>query len=352
MTNSIKNLKTSDWSNLMGTLITPLRLIVGWQFLSTFFRRFLLMPQKMDPDSMGYIGYKFSHMMPHAIGGVGPMIEYLIQPSHATLLFVFLFVFSMIELLVGLGLMLGFFSRLTGLGSALLSLGILLGAGWLGPTCLDEWQIGVAGIGGGLAIFILGGGTWSLDYLWQKKWPALADKYWLKWLTSGDIFTGHIHSIKKLVFVLAAVGILITLYTNQAFYGGVYGKLHNPSKHPHLILTDPVLNTNGDLTLTLYRNSGPDTYGAFIVKVAIKDAKGNIVENFNADYLSKINEKNIKNVFFEKSHSGKYSLVVPLSAKSRITFKSVSPLSLHPGKYTINVMDVSGKSWHTKCSIN
>jgi len=352
MKNSVKNFNPSDWSNLMGTLITPLRLIVGWQFLSTFFRRFILMPQKMDPDAMGYVGYKFAHMMPHAIGGVGPMIEYLIQPSHATLLFVFLFAFSMIELLVGLGLMLGFFSRLTGLGSALLSLGILLGAGWLGPTCLDEWQIGVAGIGGGLAIFILGGGTWSLDYLWQKKWPALADKYWLKWLTSGDVFTGHMKPIKKLVFIFAAFGLFITLYTNQTFYGGVYGKLHNPSKHPHLILSDPVLNTNGDLNLTLYRNSGPDTYGAFIVKVTVKDEKGNVVEDFNAEYLSKINERAIKNVFFEKIHSGKYCLVVPLAAKSRVTFKAVSTLSLHPGKYTINVMDVSGTIWHTKCSIN
>ncbi len=352
MNNSIKNYNASEWSNLMGTLITPLRIIVGWQFASTFLRRFILMPGKMDPDSMHYLGYKFAHFMPHAIAGVGPVIKYLIEPPHATLLFVFLVVFSIIELLVGLGLMFGFFSRLTGLGAAFLSLGILLGAGWLGPTCLDEWQIGVAGIGGGLALFLLGGGTWSLDYLWQRKWPALADKYWLKWLTSGDIFTGHLKSIKKLVFIFAAFGILITLYTNQAFNGGVYGKLHNPSKHPHIIISNSVLKTNGDLTLTLYRNSGPDTYGAFIVKIDVTDAKGETVEDFNEKYLAKIDKQSIKNFYLEKVHSGKYCLVVPLSAKSRITFKSVSPLSLNPGKYTINVMDVSGKTWHTKCSIN
>ena len=144
----------------------------------------------------------------------------------------------------------------------------------------------------------------------------------------------------------------ISLYTNQAFNGGVYGKLHNPSKHPHIIVSNPVLKTNGNLTLTLYRNSGPDTYGAFIVKVAVKDAKGETVEDFNAKYLSKIDKQSIKNFYLEKVHSGKYCLVIPLSARATVSLKSDSILALHPGKYTVYVMAASGKTWHAGCSIN
>ncbi len=46
--------------------------------------------------------------------------------------------FSIIEALVGLALLFGLGTRLAGLGAALLSWGILMGAGWLGTTCLDE----------------------------------------------------------------------------------------------------------------------------------------------------------------------------------------------------------------------
>jgi len=305
----------------------------------------------MDPGSMHYAGYKFAHFMPNAIAGISPMIKYLIEPSHATFLFVFLIIFSIIEFLAGLGLMLGFFSRLSGLGTALLSLGILLGSGWIGPTCLDEWQIGVAGIGGGLILFLAGGGPWSLDSVWQKKWPDIANKTYVKWLTSGDIFSENMKLIKKITFIFALVGIFITIYTNQAFYGGVWGKLHNPSKHPQVTITKPVLNPDGKLSLTLYRNAGPDTYGAFIIKIKIKDDKGGTIESFNADFLSKVKKEDIKNFYISKAHPGKYSLVVPLSSMAKIKLNPTTPLSLHSGKYTIEVTDVSGTNWHTSCEI-
>jgi thiosulfate dehydrogenase [quinone] large subunit len=46
--------------------------------------------------------------------------------------------------------LLGLFTRPASLGVSSLALGILLGAGWLGTTCLDEWQIGVLGVAAGL----------------------------------------------------------------------------------------------------------------------------------------------------------------------------------------------------------
>ncbi len=50
-----------------------------------------------------------------------------------------------------------------------LAMGILLGSGWIGTTCLDEWQIGVLGVAGGFTMFLSGSGKYSIDYLLQKK---------------------------------------------------------------------------------------------------------------------------------------------------------------------------------------
>lgn len=350
MTNENNSSPVKD--KLIGNLALALRLILGWQFASTFVRRFILMPGKMDPNSMKFLGYKFSHFMPHALLGIAPVIKYLIQPAHLELLYIFMLIFSIIELLVGLGLMLGFFSRLNGLGAALLSLMILLGSGWIGPTCLDEWQIGVGGLGAGIVLFFTGGGSFSLDYLWQKKWTKIGSKYWVKWLASGDVFTKHYKGIKTLTYSLAFISLFIALATNQAFFGGVYGKLHNPSKHPHIIVSKPVLSPNGALALTLYRNGGPDTYGAFVVKILVNNNLGKSVEVFNVDYLAQIKKQNITNKYIGKIHSGKNSLVVPLASKARINLQPVNDsLNLQPGKYIIKVMDVSGKTWHAITSI-
>jgi len=68
-------------------------------------------------------------------------------------------------------MMLGFMSRLSGLALALLVWGIGLGAGWIGTTCLDEWQI--AAVEGAAALmFMFTGSRWlSLDQLIAKKYP-------------------------------------------------------------------------------------------------------------------------------------------------------------------------------------
>jgi len=56
---------------------------------------------------------------------------------------------------------------------ALLSWGIGLAVGWLGPTCVDEWQI--AAILGAVALmFMFTRSKWlSLDYYMNKKYKGI-----------------------------------------------------------------------------------------------------------------------------------------------------------------------------------
>lgn len=63
---------------------------------------------------------------------------------------------------MGLALIFGLLTRLAALGVLLLSGGILMGSGWLGPTCLDEWQIGAMGIAVGATLMLTGAGRASL----------------------------------------------------------------------------------------------------------------------------------------------------------------------------------------------
>ena len=245
-----------------------------------------------------------------------------------------------------LALLFGLGTRLAGLGAALLSWGILMGAGWLGTTCLDEWQIGAAGIAEGLTVLLAGAGPWSLDAWWQHRWPSLAEKPLLRWLSSGPLLAGtNYKRLTRLAAVLAVIAIGWMLYTNQAFHGGVWGQLHNLSKEPHLSLSEPILSRNGVLQIILYRDGGPDTYGAFVVQVAVKDSAGKVVEYFDIQQLSALASSAIHNRYPLKIHPGTYGLVVPLGSPGKVQLEPAKPVTLPTGNYQIEISDVSGLRW-------
>lgn len=147
--------------SLSGIFTLSLRIIVGWTYFSAFWRR-LVLENKLIPDTAGYIGEKFNHFLPNSLG-IKPIIEYLV--THPELLWWAMVIFTLVEGIVGLLYMLGFFTRLMSIGVFSLAFGILLGSGWLGTTCLDEWQIGILGVAAGFTIFLTGGGKFSLDHL-------------------------------------------------------------------------------------------------------------------------------------------------------------------------------------------
>lgn len=78
--------------------------------------------------------------------------------------------FTIAETIVGLFIILGLFTWLMNIGVFGLATGILLGSGWLRITCLDEWQIGALDMSTGFTIFFTGGGRYSLDHYFQKRY--------------------------------------------------------------------------------------------------------------------------------------------------------------------------------------
>lgn len=323
-----------------GLMTTALRWVTGWTYFSAFWRR-LILENKLDPDAAGYIGEKFNHFLPHALG-IKPLIHYLV--THPDSLWWAMLSFTIIEGIVGLLFILGIGTRLMSIGVFCLALGILLGSGWLGTTCLDEWQIGVLGIAAGFTIYLSGGGTYSLDAYFIKKDKSFTRTKWFAYLGSGSLPISP-KTLNRTVLAGSIAILSLTLFTNQYFHGGVFGTLHNLSVKPHVRITDAGIY--GDqLSFSVFRDEGADVYGSFLIGVQLKDQDGQILFEQTQNQLAQMHQSQIKNDYVAKVAPGKHSLILPLGAKARLTFQDPVFVRLQ-GTYQIILTDISGAAWTT-----
>jgi thiosulfate dehydrogenase (quinone) len=328
-----------------GMLTTALRWVAGWTYFSAFWRR-LILENKLNPEEAGYIGEKFNHFLPNALG-IKPIIEHLVSnPDH---LWWAMISFTIIEGIVGLLFMIGLFTRLMSIAIFSLAFGILLGSGWLGTTCLDEWQIGVLGVAAGFTIFLSGGGKYSLDnYLMSKnKW--FTSKKWFHFTASGTLPLKE--KVMNQVVLIGSIFILgLTLFTNQYFHGGVYGKLHNLSVRPHVSISNLKIQ-NKTLSFTVFRDEGADVYGSFLIGIKLLNEKGDVIFEQTQTELSKMTVAQIKNDYVAKVKPGKHSLILPLGARAKLSFEQ-EVFNLLKGKHTLELLDISGTKWEENIFLN
>ncbi len=321
-----------------GMFTTALRWVAGWTYFSAFWRR-LILENKLDPEAAGYIGEKFNHFLPHALG-IKPMIEHLV--SHPDQLWWAMAIFTIIEGIVGLLFMLGCMTRLMSIGVFSLAFGILLGSGWLGTTCLDEWQIGVLGVASGFTIFFTGGGYFSLDEYLMRKNLFSSSHPLFRILASGKLPLSF-GTLKYILFSGSAFIFGLTIFTNQYFHGGVYGTLHNLSVRPHVTISSAKIDED-KLSFQVFRDEGADVYGSFLIGIQLKDTTGNILFEQNQQEISQLASEQIQNDYVAKVYSGKHSLILPLGARATLTFKNDSFRHLQ-GLYTLELLDISGTIW-------
>lgn len=332
-------MKNISIKNDAGLLALALRLVIGWTYFSAFWRRVAL-ENKLDPDAAGYIGEKFNAFLPNALG-IKPIIQYLVENPDA--LWVNMVIFTIVEGIVGLFIMFGLFTRIMSIGVFGLAMGILLGSGWIGTTCLDEWQIGVIGIATGFTLFLTGSGKYSVDNYLMKNNFAITKKNWFAWLGSGIL------PIKESVFpkvvLIGSLFILgMTLMTNQVFHGGVWGTLHNKSVKPKLKITEGKI-TNNTLSFDVFRTEGVDVYGSWVIGIELNDKLKNSVLKYGQEELATMNKKSISNYYVAKIKPGKHSLIVPLGAKAKLNLENENLSSLPKGIYTLKITDISGAYW-------
>ena len=324
---------------LVGLFTLSIRLVVGWTYFSAFWRR-LILENKLDPDAAGYIGEKFNHFLPNALG-IKPIIEYLV--THPEALWWSMASFTIIEGIVGLLFILGLFTRLMSVAVFSLAMGILLSAGWLGTTCLDEWQIGILGLAAGFTIFLSGSGKHSLDYWLSFKSYGFTKQKWFTWIGSG-VLAVKPWQLQKIVVIGSLVILFITLFTNQYFHGGVWGTLHNKSIKPELKLSDTRIDQD-KLFVTVFRVEGADVYGSFLIGISLIDKKGQLVLHKDGSDLSKFPAEYIQNKYVTEVKPGAHSLIIPLGGKAKLTIQDEALVNLSTGEYTLLLTDISGKTW-------
>jgi thiosulfate dehydrogenase [quinone] large subunit len=328
----------STANSMAGLFTLSLRWVIGWTYFSAFWRR-LIIDNKLIPEEAGYIGEKFNHFLPNALG-IKPIIEYLISNPEA--LQVSMVIFTIVEAIVGLSIILGLFTRLMSIGVFSLAMGILLGSGWIGTTCLDEWQIGVLGVASGFVLYLTGSGTYSLDNYLMNKSYRFTEKKWFAFLGSGGL------PIKKLapkVLIMSVFIFGLTLFTNQYFHGGVFGTLHNKSVKPKVEISNVELN-GSQLSFQLFRVEGVDVYGSFLIGIQVLDEHNNVVKSIDQNELAQFPTDKINNHYVAKIKSGKHSLILPLGAKANMTIDlaGITPKE----NYSLKLIDISGIEWTAK----
>ena len=334
----MENNLSDDKTNLAGLFTLSLRWVIGWTYFSAFWRR-LIIDNKLIPEEAGYIGEKFNHFLPNALG-IKPIIEYLVSNPDA--LQNAMIAFTIIEAIVGLFIILGLFTRLMSIGVFFLAMGILLGSGWIGTTCLDEWQIGVLGVASGFTLFLTGSSNYSLDNYFRRKKYAFTNKKWFQFLGSGAL---PIKNIAPKVLTVSLLIFGLTLFTNQYFHGGVFGTLHNKSVKPKVEISNIHYN-DSQLTFELFRVEGADVYGSFLIGIQLLDANGNVVKSIDQKGLSSFPESRISNHYVAKIKPGVHSMILPLGAKADLTI-DLDGISLNEN-YTIKLIDISGAEWTAK----
>lgn len=348
VTTPARNLDT--WA-LLGLAMLGVRLVQGWVYWAGASRRLIYSAGKLDPSSSGYMAHKMNETMPGAILGTGDALSALLH--HPTLLYFTIIAFTVVEVLVGLGLIFGFMTRFFGLVSVGLALFLMLTFGWLGSTCVDEWTMASNSFAMGLGIMLAGGGGWwSLDHWVAKKYPKLANRAWFPWLFSGALPVVNVTRWAKIFGILA---IVFTVGFYDYLRGAVYSPLAartNP-KHHHIALSKSTLSASGDLTLSAYVDAGPDTQGAYVIQVSVMDARGLVVAVWDGKTLSELPKTNFANEYlYSVFKPTKYGFIGVVGARATIALPHQGNLNLSPGAYQAVFLGIDGKQWKTVVDVS
>ena len=247
---------------------------------------------KLDFNAPGFVAAKLTHALPGALWVQGP-IEWTLR--HPDLIVASVWLWTFIELAVGLALIFGLMTRAAALASLWLNVTLMLIFGWMGSTCLDEWTMAVSGVAMSSALFIGGGGAYSLDArLGHTAWAQRNG--WINWLASGPLPED---TLRKVALALAATCVVFTVLSYQILFGAVVSPLHSRVNfHRHNIaLADVTVTPQGAVRFTAYVDAGPDTGAAYIIAARLVDHSGATVATWDGAALAALPNEAIHNTY-------------------------------------------------------
>jgi len=334
--------ETADVWPLLGYATLAVRLVQGWIYWGGASRRLIYAPQKLDPDSAGYMGGKLLHTAPGAAFDLGRIIEWLVV--HPTLLFVAIIGFTLVELAIGLGLILGLATRLFALVSIVVSVFLMVNFGWLGATCIDEWTMAANSFAMGAILLVAGGSVLSLDAVIARKAPVLSESPWFIWFFSGPL---PIAATRKLGLWLGIASIAFTVFFYDYYRGAVFSPLHartSPKTHT-ITISDASVDSRATVRFNGHISAGPDTGDLYIIGARIEDPAGRILVAWEGRQLKDSALVTIDNAYpFDLARFSQYGIAANLASRALYTFRPARSYVLADGSYTLILESIDGRS--------
>lgn len=287
-------IKNTYW--MVGLGLLAVRIIQGFIYWGGGSRRFIYAPDKLNPDAPHWMAYKFQTAMPGALLGLEHVISFMLQ--HFWLLYAGVILFSAAELIAGLFLMLGLFTRISALLSMLFSVLLMLMFGWQGATCIDEWTMAACNLAMGTTIFLCGSHVYALDNILLKKRPHLAGSRIFKWCCGSLPLPLSPGAYKKLALGLLAFVVIFDVGTYSYYRGSVVTPYHHgpvsPTTH-HITLTDVTIRyLSGDAK---YGITGSIVLTGFTVRSCfVKSGSGRIIGQPGRQVLHILQRSAVKHI--------------------------------------------------------
>ncbi|MCM2292837.1 hypothetical protein NAC44_10935 [Allorhizobium sp. BGMRC 0089] len=331
---------------IVGAAVLANRLVLGWVYWGGASRRFIYATQKIDPTSPGYLGNKLVHAAPGAAFGVESILHWLLSMP-ALLQFAVIF-FSLVELVVGVGLIVGFATRFMSILGLGLATALMIIFGWMGSTCLDEWTMAANGFAMASVTLMAGSGPYSVDN-WMLSRSKTQPSALRLWLTSGPLPVDR----KGFIRISSILGMAAFIFT-VFFYGYNFDGIVSPlgkridNSYPHMMLSNATVS-GGLLSVNSYVNAGPDTQGLYIVRAVLapSSAKGQegAIFDYNAAQLSQKGFVKIANTYAPWSSCKvvAYGVRCELGSKANLGFPLPETATKTSTPLTLTLYDIEGK---------
>lgn len=295
---SIKGADSLWKSATMQTLaIRAISISMGFVFFAGGWWRFYNVPAKHDITSPAHLAGKLVEAAPGSPieGAVHWVLYHPWAAEWST------YMMSSAEVLVGVCLMLGLFTRLAAVGSAIINVCLMLIFGWMGYECLDEWTMAALGFAISVSIMFTGSGVLSLDNAWRRDWLS-------SWFNHRD-----------LQLVMLVLSVLMTLGFYSYFFGIFH--FHKLTSVSEFKMVAEKIEGHDD-GITIYVNGGGSANPAYVRRITFTLANGQQVVQEAADIQvwrshfepwsksGKLNDS-----FLQLSLGSKVDIAVPAGAK-------------------------------------